>query len=126
MSSPLPRLPGDDLDAERAVAERRFREQEPFLRQLARRYLSPFLRTQLDSVDLVQSVWLHFLRRRDLHTDDSGLRGLLGTMLRNRVIDHARRMKASRRREQSSEAAAGERDGTSRPSEVAQAHELWE
>lgn len=102
-----------------------FREHEPFLRQLARRYLSPFLRTQLDSVDLVQSVWVHFLRRKDLKTDPASARGLLGTMLRHRIIDHVRRMKASRRREQSSDADA-DRAAVARPSELAQANELWE
>ena len=105
-------------------------EYEPYLRQMARRHLSPFLRTQIDSVDLVQSVWAHVLRAQNAGNerlaDHAVLRAVLGKILRNRVIDHVRRMKASQRREQLSAPEQSQRQArTTRPSEFAQANELW-
>ena len=47
-------------DYRAAVAEL-FVECEPMLHRAARQMLSPFLRTQLDSVDMVQSVWTQVL-----------------------------------------------------------------
>jgi RNA polymerase sigma-70 factor (ECF subfamily) len=113
---------------DRAAAERIVAEYGPYLRLVVRRHLSPFLRTQLDSVDLVQSVWLQVLQGLG-HADwqfgsPEELRAFLVKTLRHRLIDHARRMKAGQRREQ--QAAAQKHSQPPRPSETVRAGELWE
>jgi RNA polymerase sigma-70 factor (ECF subfamily) len=118
-------------EGDRAAVAQLFTQYEPCLRQLARRYLSPFLRTQLDSVDLVQSAWVHVLQempRSDWNfADGDDLRAFLLKVVRNRLVDHARRMKAGQQREQLTAAAQTRKEiSQPRPSEQAQAHELWD
>jgi RNA polymerase sigma factor (sigma-70 family) len=127
LDSLLARLGAGD----QAALEQFFRDHEPYLRMVARHYLSSFLRTQLDSMDLVQSAWLRVLRRLRItdwqFTDRQELRALLAKTIRNRLIDHARRMRASRQREKRSAAETHARQNVGpRPSENAQAGELWE
>src|SRR5215470_10414804 len=47
---------GDD-----AAAEQVFLAYEPYLRMVVRRQLTPPLRAKFDSLDVVQSVWVHLL-----------------------------------------------------------------
>ncbi len=109
---------------------RLFAEYEPYLRKLARQLLTPGLRSELDSVDVVQSAWVHLMQglpkgNWQFENRDS-LRGFLVRILRNRLIDHARRIQASRQREQNTAIARHERQmGEPRPSEHAKADELW-
>lgn len=66
---------------------------EPLLRQMARRWLSPQLRRQADSVDMTQSV-LRILLLSDgqvAFEDEERFRGWLATVMRNRVVRLARR-----------------------------------
>jgi RNA polymerase sigma-70 factor, ECF subfamily len=66
---------------------------EPLLRQMARRWLSPQLRRQADSVDMTQSV-LRILLLSDgrvAFADEERFRGWLATVMRNRVVRLARR-----------------------------------
>ncbi len=109
---------------------RLFTEYEPYLRKLARQLLTPGLRCELDSVDVVQSAWVHLMQglpkgNWQFQNRDS-LRGFLVRILRNRLIDHARRIQASRLREQHKAVARHEKQmGEPRPSEHAKAGELW-
>jgi RNA polymerase sigma factor (sigma-70 family) len=87
----LARMRAGDRDAARLVCERL----EPFLRRVARRWLSPAVRRQADSMDIVQSV----LRRvvggaapSDL-ADDGRVLAWAATVVRNRVRTLARRKK---------------------------------
>ncbi len=123
----LQRLRGGDRQAAAAL----FTSYEPYLRMIVRRSLSPLLRTQLESVDLVQSVWVQVLERLDRADWEFScaeqLRAFLVKAARNRLIDHARRMKSSRQREQIVAAAPERRDAQQpRPSEMVRARELWD
>ncbi len=125
----LGRLADGDLDA----AEHLFRAWEPYLRKVVRRQLSPPLRAKFDSVDVVQSVWADLLegfRAGGWHFADPGrLRAFLLTAIRHRFIDGVRRHQTALQREtplETIDAAELPSDGADRPSEVAQAHELWD
>ncbi len=77
-----------------AAAERAFVAYEPYLRMAVRRRLSGPLRTQIDSLDVVQSVWADVLAGfRDsgwqFH-DRSHLRAFLVKAARHRLIDRRR------------------------------------
>jgi RNA polymerase sigma-70 factor (ECF subfamily) len=126
LDSLLERLRAGD----RSAVEQFFRDYEPVLRLVVRQNLSPFLRQQLDSVDVVQSAWLHVLQGRERanweFADREELRAFLVRSVRNRLIDHVRRARASRRREQA--AAVPERNtfAQPKPSEFVRAQELWE
>jgi RNA polymerase sigma-70 factor (ECF subfamily) len=124
----LERLAGGDL----AAAEEVFVTYEAFLRQLVRRQLPVRLRRRFDSTDVVQSVWVHVLRglraegRR--FNDAEHLRAFLVLVTRHRLYDRFRRHRAALEREEP--LAAGAADWATspdpRPSQVAQADELWE
>lgn len=119
-------------DGDVAAAERAFLAYEPYLRMAVRRQLNGPLRSKLDSMDIVQSVWADVLLRfRDAgwrFADRSHLQAFLVKVARNRLID---------RRREHHRALAHERPlddvspndllhtGQPRPSEVAQEHELW-
>src|SRR5271170_5186566 len=83
----IERLNKGDMSA----AERAFVAYEPYLRMAVRRRLTGPLRTKLDSMDIVQSVWadvlsgFHNARRK--FTDRSHLRAFLVKVARNRLID---------------------------------------
>lgn len=101
------------------------------LRQLARRYLTPYLRTQLDTGDVVQSAWVQVLRsvaQAKWHfPDQRAFRAFLLKVLRNRLADHARRIQAGQERElRVATAESHQPSRLPRPSEFAQAAELWE
>jgi RNA polymerase sigma-70 factor (ECF subfamily) len=112
------------------AAEDLFREYEPYLRMVVRRLLPRRLRSQFDSADVVQSAWAHVLRglrSAGWHfADRSRLRALLATVARRRLITRLRRHR------EDGGAADAVTDGDlpapnqPRPSEFAQAGELWD
>jgi RNA polymerase sigma-70 factor (ECF subfamily) len=116
-----------------AAAEQVFLAYEPYLRLVVRRQLSPGLRSKFDSVDVVQSVWADVLDGfRDAgwrFTDTNHLRAFLVKATRNRFIDRLRQHQRALEHEQS--LPAGDTEGgpasrQPRPSEIAQADELWQ
>jgi RNA polymerase sigma-70 factor (ECF subfamily) len=119
---------GDD-----EAAEHVFRSYEPYLRMVVRRHLSPQMRSKFDSIDVVQSVWVHLLNGfRDADrrfTDVNHLRAFLVQLTRHRLIDRLRRLRTSLEREQPLEGAGLEDllpQECPEPADVLQADELWE
>jgi RNA polymerase sigma-70 factor (ECF subfamily) len=118
---------GDD-----AAAEQVFRTYEPYLRMVVRRHLSPELRARFDSLDVVQSVWVHMLRgfrqAGKRFTDVAHLRAFLVQLTRHRLVDRLRRDRLAIERERPLEAGveSGLQAGGPQPADVVQADELWE
>jgi RNA polymerase sigma-70 factor (ECF subfamily) len=119
-------------NGESEAAERVFRDYEPFLRAMVRRRLTPMLRAKFDSMDVVQSVWADVLKgyREEgwQFNDAEHLKAFLARVTYNHFATHCRRHRAALEREQPlqedgsrAEAASGQ----PRPSQVAQADELW-
>ena len=115
------------------AAEQVFLAYEPYLRMVVRRQLSSGLRAKFDSVDIVQSVWADLLTGfRDMHwafQDAEHLCAFLVKVTRNRFIDRLRQHAPAVAREQvlsadGIEAVAEPR--AARPSQWAQADELWD
>jgi RNA polymerase sigma factor (sigma-70 family) len=123
----IEKLNGGDV----AAAERAFLAYEPYLRMAIRRQLSGPLRAKLDTMDIVQSVWADVLGGfRDAgwrFTDRSHLRAFLMKVARNRLIDRRRQHHRALEQERPLDMAEADLPGSNqpRPSEVAQAHELW-
>jgi RNA polymerase sigma-70 factor (ECF subfamily) len=117
---------------EAAAAGELYTAYAAYLRTVVRRQLSARLRTQFDSTDVVQSVWVRVVRRlasAGWRVESEGqLRTLLGVIARRRLYTRAR----SRSAPGAEGAPTGEgldalpATGQPRPSEVAQADELWE
>jgi len=105
---------------------------EPYLRMVVRRYLPGRLRAKFDSVDVVQSVWvhvLHGLRASRWHfLDKPRLRAFLVRVTRHRLTSRLRHYHTALQREQPGETDLEVLPASAqpRPSEVAQANELWE
>lgn len=125
----IARLNEGDLDA----AERIFRTYEPYLRMTVSRQLSGALRSKLDTMDIVQSVWTDVLA--GFHeagwrfADRAHLRAFLMTLARNRLIDRRRHFRQAIERERplnDADPAAIPPSTQPRPSEIAQGRELWE
>jgi RNA polymerase sigma-70 factor (ECF subfamily) len=123
----LDRLGRGDL----AAVEQVVADYEPYLRALVRHSLPTPLRAKFDSLDVVQSVWVQVLRalREGAWeiSDRDRLRGLLVTVARRRLVSRYRRHGTALEREQRD---GPDLDGLAaprqpRPSEVAQAGELW-
>jgi RNA polymerase sigma-70 factor (ECF subfamily) len=118
---------GDSSAAEQVV-----RDYEPYLRLVVRRHLPERLRAKFDSVDVVQSVWvhvLHGLRRAAWRFNDAAdLRALLVTVTQRRLVSRCRHHTPALRRDEPSptDLDALVATGQPRPSEVAQAEDLWE
>lgn len=119
---------GDD-----AAAEQVYRSYEPYLRMVVRRQLSPDLRAKFDSMDVVQSVWVHMLKGfREAgwrFADTTHLRAFLIRLTRHRFIDRLRRHRGELERGQS--LADGDIDEAlladdPQPADILQADELWE
>jgi RNA polymerase sigma-70 factor (ECF subfamily) len=114
------------------AAERVFLSYEPYLRKVVRRQLPAWLRTKLDSGDVVQSVWadlIHGFRGAGWRFRDADhLRAFLIKLVRNRFIDRLRQHRTAGALEQPLPADDAEAPVARqpRPSEVAQADELWE
>lgn len=129
LDSVLERLTRGDAAAAEAV----FRNYEPYLRMVVRRQLTGQLRAKFDSIDIVQSVWsdvLEHFRDADYRfTDVNHLRAFLVKATRNRFLDRVRRHRRAVEQEQPWHGEAESELGASaqpRPSQVAQADELWQ
>jgi RNA polymerase sigma factor (sigma-70 family) len=124
----LSKLNQGDLPA----AEKILSAYEPYLRMVVRRYLPGRLRAKFDSVDVVQSVWvhvLHGLRASRWHFMDAPrLRAFLVRVTRRRLISRLRHHDTALKCEQPAETDLDllPESAQPRPSEVAQANELWE
>lgn len=131
-STPLDLLLERLARGDAAAAEQVFREYEPYLRMVVRRYLPTGLRQKFDSIDVVQSVWVHVWKGlRGVawqFSDRDHLRALLVTVTRRRLISRFRHYRASMEHERP---APGELDGFAAtrlpgPEDAARAGELWE
>jgi RNA polymerase sigma-70 factor (ECF subfamily) len=116
-----------------AAAEEAFRAYEPHLRLVVRRHLPQRLRAKFDSLDVVQSVWADVLDGFGASgwrfTDADHLRAFLVTLTRRRLTDRLRHFRTALERERHLAEVRTEYLGASpepRPSEVAQANDLWE
>jgi len=116
-----------------AAAEQFFVEFEPFLRAVVRRRLNPRLRSKFDSMDVVQSTWTSLLEgfraQRWEFKDTAALKAFLTRVTYNHFVNECRRHGPMLEREQaitSIEADQPPASGQPRPSEVAQADELWD
>ena len=117
---------------ESEAAERVFREYEPFLRAMVRRKLTPPLRAKFDSMDVVQSVWADVLQgyREEgwRFTDQAHLRAFLARVTYNHFATQCRRHRSALEHERplyEDETPAEPESGQPRPSQVAQADEMW-
>ena len=125
----LQKLAGGDAEAAGQV----FLAYEPYLRMVVRRHMSPGLRAKFDSVDIVQSIWADVLRgfREEgwRFADVMHLRAFLVRLTRDRFIDRLRQHRRAVERERSLTRAEWEEGLVARdprPSELAQADELWQ
>ena len=133
-------MTGDPLDlllerlarGDAGAVEQVFREYEPYLRMVVRRYLPAGLRPKFDSVDVVQSVWVHVWKGlRGVaweFSDRDHLRALLVTVTRRRLVSRFRHYRAALAREGP---AGDDLDRLAAPSglgpeDFARADELWE
>jgi RNA polymerase sigma-70 factor (ECF subfamily) len=119
---------GDD-----AAAERLFRTYEPYLRKVVRRQLPRQLQAKFDSMDVVQSVWAQVFRGfREAGWQFAGpaqLRAFLATVTRHRLTDRVRHYHTALERERPmihAEAPDIPASAHPRPSEMAQADDLWQ
>jgi RNA polymerase sigma-70 factor (ECF subfamily) len=114
------------------AAEHVFREYEPYLRMIVRRYLPTGLRPKFDSVDVVQSVWVHVwrgLRQAAWQfSDREHLKALLVTVTRRRLVSRYRHFRSSAEHEVASSADLDRFPSADlpRPEDQARANELWE
>ncbi len=117
------------------AAARLVQRYESELRAMARvRLTDPSMRRVVDSMDVCQSILAGFFVRAasgdfELDTPEQ-LMKLLATMIRNKVTDHARRMKADRRDVRRQASAAVEEfplsGGAETPSAIVASRELLE
>jgi RNA polymerase sigma factor (sigma-70 family) len=118
---------GDPLAAQQLVSVF-----EPGLRLAIHRSLPDRVRSRFDSVDVVQSVWVHVLPGLRAGVWDfpgqAHLQAFLVKVARRRLISRIRRHLSSAEREQSAgvDLDALPAPQQPRPSEVVQAAELWE
>src|SRR5262249_19983951 len=124
----IEKLNGGDI----AAAERAFLAYEPYLRMAIRRQLTGALRSKLDSMDIVQSVWADvltgFRQAGWRFTDRSHLRAFLMKVARNRLLDRRRQHHRALEQEQAlSQTAAEALPPTQQPppSAIAPADERW-
>ncbi len=125
----LERLTSGDADA----AEEVFLTFEPVLRVMVRRWLTPRLRAKFDSMDVVQSAWADVLKGFYAEgwrfNDRDHLRAYLARVTYNHFAKNCRQNSRAMRLEQpfnGGEAAGLLPSEQPRPSEIAQADELWE
>ena len=128
LESLLERLNAGD---ETAVTEL-FERHTSYLRAVVRRQLSGRLRARFDSSDVVQSVWADMVRgvreRSWRFETAEQLRHFLATVTRNRFLNAVRHHRRSLDAEAPPQADELDRlpaCGCPRPSEVAQADDLW-
>jgi RNA polymerase sigma factor (sigma-70 family) len=133
MNEALDGLLGGLTAGDPVAAEQIYRAIEPYLLNIVRARLPQMLRAKFDSTDILQSVWADALcgirdERLQFDTADH-LRSFLMVAARNRMIDRIRRYGNIAAREQAGSGA--ERllilpSAQPRPSEEAQASEMWE
>jgi RNA polymerase sigma-70 factor (ECF subfamily) len=128
----------DDLlnrmrDGDATAAEHLVQSYEPYLRLVVRRLLPRRLRSKCDSSDVMQSVWTHLVRglpEAGWHFDGpQQFSAFLTVVARRRVFDRLRRHRLALSHEQTGDVPLGIAAPLSpqpRPSEVAQADDLWE
>ncbi|HLJ97597.1 MAG TPA: sigma-70 family RNA polymerase sigma factor [Gemmataceae bacterium] len=133
MNEPLDNLLTQLCNGDVAAAERVFVAYEPYLRKAICRHFPPALRARFDPADILQSVWADLLRGfREAgwrFSDPDHLRGFLYIAARNRLIDRVRQHQKVAAREQHLGAGKSQvylRSSQPRPSELAQAEDLWE
>lgn len=130
--NPLDALLEKLCNGDAAAAERVFTEYEPYLRMVVRRMLPANLRPKFDSVDVVNSVWADLLQGfRDAgwkFKDAGHLRAFLVKATRNRFLDRVRRHKSAVAAELRPDVPflEGIQGSDPRPSEIAQANDLWD
>jgi RNA polymerase sigma-70 factor (ECF subfamily) len=119
-------------DGDVTAAERAFLSYEPYLRMAVRRQLSGPLRSKLDSMDIVQSVWadvlVGFRAAGWRFTDRFHLRAFLLKVVRNRLIDRRRQHHRALEQEQALSRTASEdlpQAHEPSPSAIVQENELW-
>ncbi len=129
---PLDTLLDQLCSGDAGAAERVFLSYEPYLRMVVRRQLPARLRAKFDSTDIVQSVWANVLEGFRTagwrFADADHLRAFLVKLTRNRFIDRVRHHRSALEHERALGAAEPEQLPTSpqpRPSEIAQADDLW-
>ncbi len=125
----LERLARGEMDA----AAEAYRTFEPVLRVMVRRRLSPRLRAKFDSKDVVQSAWADVLRGFRAEgwrfSDREHLRAYLARVTYNHMVNCCRRHTLTVEHEQpfsDDEQPGLPPSAQPRPSELAQADELWE
>ena len=133
MNEPLDNLLAQLCSGDMTAAEQVFLAYEPYLRKAVRRQLPAPLRVKFDSADIVQSVWADVLRGfREAgwrFVDADHLRGFLFVATRHRLIDRIRQHQEAVDREEPLGVAEVRHPLPSplpRPSEVAQADDLWQ
>jgi RNA polymerase sigma-70 factor (ECF subfamily) len=115
-----------------AATEQLVSAYEPHLLNVIHRSLPDRIRPQFDSLDVVQSVWVHLLtglRAGAWHfPDPARLRAFLVKVARRRLISRVRRHAPAAELQQpaGTDLDALPAPGQPRPSEVAQAGELWD
>jgi RNA polymerase sigma-70 factor (ECF subfamily) len=132
-AEPLEVLLGKMRLGDLQAAEQLFLAYEPQLRLMVRRHLSRRLRAKFDSLDVVQSVWAHvlydFRKSGCRFVSTAHLRNFLVQVTRNCLTDRLRHHRTALECEAPlTEAGASgtEASDQPRPSEFAQANELWE
>jgi RNA polymerase sigma-70 factor (ECF subfamily) len=125
----LERLTSGDSEA----AQEAFLAFEPVLRVMVRRWLTPRLRSKFDSMDVVQSAWADVLKGFYAEgwrfNDRDHLRAYLARVTYNHFAKNCRQNSRAMRFEQpllAGESPALPPADQPRPSEFAQADELWE
>jgi len=120
------------IRGEAGAAEEVFQAYEPVLRAMVRRRLTAPLRVKFDSMDVVQSVWADVLDdireagRR--FRDREHLRAYLARVTYHHFVNQCRQHRKALERERpfAGEASSAiPASGQPRPSEFAQADELW-
>lgn len=123
----LEKLSRGDMKA----AEQMLTTYEPYLRMVVRRYLPGRLRAKFDSIDVVQSVWvhvLHGLRAERWHfMDRPRLLAFLVRLARRRLTSRIRHFHTVLTHEQSVETSLDVLPAPTQPhpSETVEAEELW-
>jgi RNA polymerase sigma-70 factor (ECF subfamily) len=132
-ADPLDVLLGRLTRGETDAAQEVFLAFEPVLRTMVRRWLTPRLRVKFDSMDVVQSVWADLLDGFDAarwrFSDREHLRAYLARVAYNHFVNNCRRHGRALERERPfpDDAPPGLLPSCQpRPSELAQADELWE
>jgi RNA polymerase sigma factor (sigma-70 family) len=132
-SNPVDALLEKLAHGDATAAEEIFLAYEPYLRMVVRKQLPAKFRAKFDSCDVVQSVWADVLeqfRTAGWRFASSGqLTAFLTRLTRNRFIDRLRSHGSKVDREEDLAPHELEEQALSpapRPSEIAQADELWQ